>query len=59
MKRYGGEAVGIGEILIRQKGTKFNPGRGTKLGNDYTIFAVQEGKVNFKIKLGKKVVEVI
>ncbi len=59
VKRYGGEAVGIGEIIIRQKGSKFNSGKGTKLGNDFTIFAVQGGKVNFKTKLGKRVVEVI
>lgn len=59
VKRYGGEIVGVGEIIIRQKGTKFHSGDGTKLGNDYTIFAIREGKVNFKTRLGKQVVEVI
>jgi large subunit ribosomal protein L27 len=59
VKRFGGEIVTPGHILIRQKGNKYNGGVGTKQGNDFTIFAVTEGKVHFKTKLGKRVVEVI
>lgn len=59
VKKYGGEAVVVGNIIIRQKGTKFHPGVGVRLGNDFTIYAVTEGKVEFKQKLGKKIVNVI
>ncbi len=56
VKKYGGEAVRMGEIIIRQKGNKYNAGAGTKLGNDYTIYAMSEGKVEFKTRLGKRLV---
>lgn len=56
VKLYGGEAAQPGNIIVRQKGNKFFSGTGTKQGNDYTIFAVAEGKVVFKKKLGKTVV---
>ncbi len=56
IKAYGGEKVTAGNIIVRQKGNKFYSGVGTKQGNDYTIFAVTEGKVQFKTKLGKTVV---
>lgn len=59
VKKYGGEKVEIGNIIIRQKGTKFYPGGGTKLGNDFTIFALKPGKVEFKKRLGKKLVSII
>lgn len=59
IKRYGGEAVEPGNILVRQKGNKFYPGTGTKMGNDYTIFSVTRGKVEFKKKLGRGVISVI
>ncbi len=59
IKRYGGEAVESGNILVRQKGNKFYPGSGTKMGNDYTIFSVISGKVEFKKKLGRSVISVI
>lgn len=59
VKKYGGEAVEIGNIIIRQKGTKYHPGLGVKLGNDFTIFAINNGKVEFKKRLGKLVVNVI
>jgi large subunit ribosomal protein L27 len=47
VKKYGGEAVIPGNILVRQRGTKFWPGAGVGLGRDHTIFAVAEGKVEF------------
>lgn len=59
VKRFGGEMVSIGDIIIRQKGSKVYAGSGAKFGNDYTIFAITEGKVQFKKKLGKRVVNVI
>ncbi len=59
VKRYGGEKVTSGNILVRQKGNKFYPGIGTKQGNDYTIFAVTSGKVEFKKKLSKTYIDVI
>ena len=47
VKKYGGEAVAAGNILIRQCGTKWRPGRNVGLGNDYTIFSLVEGTVFF------------
>lgn len=58
VKRFGGEKVIPGNILVRQKGTLFHPGNGTGMGNDFTIFAVAKGVVNFKTKVGKKIIEV-
>lgn len=59
VKKYGGEKVTVGNIILRQKGNKFYPGINVKAGNDYTLFALTEGKVEFKMKLGKKVVNVV
>ncbi len=59
VKKYGGEVVTVGNIIIRQKGNKYNAGVGTKQGNDFTIYAVTEGTVSFKQKLGKRVVSVV
>ena len=47
VKKFGGEKVVPGNIIIRQCGTKFHPGTGVKIGKDYTIFAAQEGQVRF------------
>jgi large subunit ribosomal protein L27 len=47
VKRFGGQFVRAGNILIRQVGTKFHPGKGVGLGNDYTIFALVDGYVKF------------
>ncbi|MBC77216.1 MAG: 50S ribosomal protein L27 [Halobacteriovoraceae bacterium] len=47
VKKYGGEAVQTGNIIVRQKGTKFHPGTGVKMGRDFTIYAMTEGKVEF------------
>jgi large subunit ribosomal protein L27 len=48
VKRFGGEAVIPGNILVRQRGTKFWPGAGVGLGRDHTIFATAEGHVSFR-----------
>jgi large subunit ribosomal protein L27 len=47
VKKYGGEAVIPGNILVRQRGTRWWPGAGTGLGRDHTIFATVEGRVTF------------
>jgi len=47
VKKFGGEVVRAGNILVRQVGTKFHPGRGVGVGNDYTLFALVDGKVQF------------
>ncbi|HLJ11620.1 MAG TPA: 50S ribosomal protein L27 [Planctomycetaceae bacterium] len=47
IKKFGGEAVGTGNIIVRQCGTKWRPGRNVALGSDYTIFALVDGKVYF------------
>jgi len=58
VKRYGGEYVIPGNIIIRQRGTKIHPGQNVGLGKDYTIFAVAEGRVKFEDKNGRKYVSV-
>jgi large subunit ribosomal protein L27 len=50
VKIYGGQAVNAGNIIIRQRGTRFHPGTGVGLGRDHTIFAIVNGKVEFKVK---------
>lgn len=59
VKVYGGSKVIAGNIIIRQKGTKFTPGTGTKLAKDYTILAIREGIVNFKRHWSDTIVEVL
>ncbi|HEX3132045.1 MAG TPA: 50S ribosomal protein L27 [Planctomycetota bacterium] len=48
IKAFGGETVTAGSIIVRQVGSKFKPGRGVGLGRDFTIFALQAGKVQFR-----------
>jgi large subunit ribosomal protein L27 len=50
VKRYGGESVRAGNILVRQLGTKFHPGKNVGMGRDYTLFALIDGKVAFEYK---------
>lgn len=59
VKKYGGEEVTVGNIIVRQKGTKWHPGVNTKLGNDFTVYALTSGKVEFKKKLGKRVINIV
>ena len=54
VKRYGGETVQAGNILVRQVGTKFHPGRGVGMGSDFTLFALVDGNVQFD-KGGKRI----
>ena len=48
VKKYGGQEVISGNIIVRQRGTKFHPGTNVGIGKDHTIFATKDGKVNFK-----------
>jgi large subunit ribosomal protein L27 len=50
IKRYGGEAVRAGNILVRQRGTKVHPGQNVGCGKDYTLFAKIDGRVEFQTK---------
>ncbi|MSR02018.1 MAG: 50S ribosomal protein L27 [Gemmatimonadetes bacterium] len=50
VKRYGGEQVIAGNIIVRQRGTKFHPGRNVKRANDDTLFALIDGRVTFEWK---------
>jgi large subunit ribosomal protein L27 len=49
-KRYGGETVTAGSIIVRQRGTKINPGKNVGVGRDHTLFAKIDGKINFTNK---------
>jgi len=60
VKKFGGEAVLAGNILVRQRGTKFHPGDNVGMGRDHTLFALVDGKVGFVTGKGdKKAVTVI
>ncbi|MAZ07837.1 MAG: 50S ribosomal protein L27 [Rickettsiales bacterium] len=60
VKKFGGEPVIPGNIIIRQRGTKYHPGKNVSIGKDHTIFAIKEGYVSFKKKaLGRSFVEVV
>ena len=52
VKKFGGEVVVPGNIIIRQRGTKFHPGANVGMGKDHTIFAIIDGKVAFQKKAG-------
>lgn len=59
VKRYGGQVVNAGEILVRQRGTKFHPGVNVGRGGDDTLFALAAGTVEFGAKGGRKVVNIV
>jgi large subunit ribosomal protein L27 len=60
VKRFGGEVVTAGNIIIRQKGSATHPGENVGMGRDYTLFALTDGKVQFGYKAGgKKIVSVL
>ncbi len=54
VKKYGGETVVPGNIIIRQRGTKYHPGKNVSIGKDHTIFAIKEGIVSFEKKARSK-----
>jgi large subunit ribosomal protein L27 len=59
VKRFGGQAVNAGEILVRQRGTKFHPGANVGRGGDDTLFALAEGTVQFGVSRGRKTVNIV
>ena len=54
VKRFGGQLVPAGNILVRQRGTEFHPGENVGIGKDHTLFALKDGTVQFAIKGAKK-----
>ena len=54
VKKFGGELISAGAIIVRQRGTKFHPGENVGMGKDHTLFAKVEGKVQFAIKGAQK-----
>lgn len=59
VKRFAGQVVNAGEILVRQRGTHFHPGLNVGRGGDDTLFATVEGSVEFGVRRGRKVVNVV
>ena len=59
VKRFGGQVVNAGEIIVRQRGTHFHPGDGVGRGGDDTLFALDAGAVQFGTKRGRKTVNII
>ena len=59
VKLYGGQKAIAGNILVRQKGTKFFAGSGVSMGKDFTLFSLIDGIVKFKTLKGKKFIEVL
>ena len=61
VKRYGGQTVLAGEILVRQRGTRVHPGENVGIGKDHTLFAMTQGKVLYSTKghMGKHIVSIV
>jgi large subunit ribosomal protein L27 len=59
VKLYGGQKAMPGNIIVRQRGSKFHPGKGVSMGNDFTLFALEEGRVQFKKRMGKNIINIV
>ena len=59
VKRFGGQQVNAGEIIVRQRGTHFHPGVNVGRGGDATLFALAAGAVQFGIRRGRKVIDIV
>ena len=59
VKKYGGQKVISGNIIVRQRGTKFHPGSNVGIGKDHTIFATKDGKVAFKKTRARTFISVV
>ncbi|MDY3126645.1 MAG: 50S ribosomal protein L27 [Corynebacterium sp.] len=59
VKRFGGQQVKAGEIIVRQRGTKFHPGENVGRGGDDTLFALEAGAVEFAIKRNRRTVSIV
>jgi large subunit ribosomal protein L27 len=58
VKRFGGQIVKAGSILVRQRGTKIHPGNNVGVGSDYTLFAKTGGTVHYEDRMGRKYVSI-
>ncbi|WMC18816.1 MAG: 50S ribosomal protein L27 [Enterobacteriaceae bacterium PSpicST2] len=58
VKKFGGEVVLAGNIIVRQKGNKFHAGENVGCAKDYTLFALKNGKIKFEIKKKKKIIKI-
>ncbi|HCR81122.1 MAG: 50S ribosomal protein L27 [Candidatus Pacebacteria bacterium GW2011_GWB1_47_8] len=59
LKKSGGAVVKVGQIIVRQKGAKYKTGKNTKMGRDYTIFAMMDGIVQFGRRFGRTIISVV
>ena len=59
VKRFGGQLVNAGEVIVRQKGTKIHPGANCGLGRDYTLFALVKGTVQFSERKNRKYCNIV
>ena len=59
VKKFGGESVIAGNIIVRQRGTNFHPGQNVGMGKDHTLFALTDGNVRFGVRRDRKVVDVV
>ena len=59
VKVFGSQKINVGEIIVRQVGSSFHAGKGTKTGKDFTIYAIRPGVVKFFKKFGKNIVSVV
>ena len=59
VKKFGGEAVVAGNIIVRQRGTNFHPGHNVGMSKEHTLFSLTEGSVKFGVRRDRKVVDVI
>ena len=59
VKKFAGEAVKTGNIIVRQRGTNFHAGQNVGMGKDHTLFALADGSVKFGVRRDRKVVDVI
>ena len=59
VKRFGGEQVVAGNIIVRQRGSKVHPGNNAGMGRDYTIFAKVDGRVEFRPRHGRTVINIV
>ncbi|MCA9369569.1 MAG: 50S ribosomal protein L27 [Pseudomonadales bacterium] len=59
LKKSGGQAVAVGQIIVRQRGSVYRPAAGVGMGKDHTIFAMQDGTVQFGKRHGKTTVSVV
>lgn len=58
VKKFGGQTIETGQIIVRQQGTKYHPGSGVGMGRDHTLFALKKGVISFIMRKGKQLVTI-